>query len=107
MLRAWRVSGLLVLEGASATVRFHRALFGAVLLGFHALLRGSEYSWKRPASKWSVQAGLARQDVKFSRFEQVGGVSVPTVMELDIKQSKTDVFRYGNKFVFFRYGYSL
>ena len=66
----------------------------STLVGFHALLRGSEYAWKRPVSEWTAEEGLARSDATFLPAEgpegpaAMGDDYVPKAMQLRIRGRK-------------------
>lgn len=106
MLRAFAQVGVFRTSAAGATGKFHRSLWAAILLAFHALLRGSEYAWKGKASAWTAEEGLCRADVTFLPQEgpegpaAMGDRYVPKAMQLRIKSSKVDPFKHGCEFVF-------
>ena len=108
MLRAFAAVGFFRTSAAGARGKFHRALWAAILLGFHALLRGSEYAWKpkQPGAEWTPEEGLCRADVTFLPSEgpegpaAMGGGYIPKAMLLRIKSSKVDPFKHGCEFVF-------
>ena len=59
MLHQWHAF-FPALSHATVDGAYQRALWGTMLLVFHALLRGSEYAWKGRRGKWTACAWAGR-----------------------------------------------
>jgi hypothetical protein len=85
---------------ASVTGVYQRAIWGAMLLAFHALLRASEYTC---TGKWDPTVGLTRDDITFVVPDD-GQDATPVAMRVRIKTSKTDICHHGAEFTFYTTG---